>query len=252
MSVASGTDSRYEGRSAAELEALFDLPQVVVFETVPSTQDVAHALAAGGAPAGTLVLANAQTAGRGRGAKPWQSNAAAGIWLTLLERPQAGPAVGVLSLRLAVRLAPALERWAPGTVTVKWPNDLQVGGRKLAGVLTEARWRGGRLDWVAIGVGVNVRPPEGLDAAALRDVRDRVEVLGEIVPAMRGAAAATGLLSAAELKGYAERDAVRGRRCREPVPGVAAGITPDGALIIRGADGDRLLRAGSLVLEEES
>lgn len=243
---------RYEGRTAAELRALLDLPMVAVYDEVPSTQDVAHALGESGAPSGTLVLADAQTAGRGRGSKAWQSEAGAGIWLTLLERPHDSAAVGVLSLRLALRLAPVLERWTPSPVRIKWPNDLLVDGRKLAGVLAEARWRGARLDWVAIGVGINLIAPPAMNATALVGVHDRVVVLGEMVPAMRAAAASHGLLSPGELERYAERDVARGRPCREPLAGTAGGVTPDGALIIHAPDGAHAVRSGSLVLEEHS
>ena len=243
---------RYDGRSATELRALLDLPRVELHEELPSTQDLAHTLGETGAPAGTLVLANAQTAGRGRGVRRWQSEAGAGIWLTLLERPRDAQAVGVLSLRLALRLAPVLDRWATEAVRVKWPNDLIVDGRKLAGVLTEARWRGDRLEWVAIGVGINVLAPAGLAAAALAGMADRVEVLGELIPALRAAAAAESVLTERELERFAQRDAVRGRRCREPEAGMAAGITADGALIIRTDHGERVVRSGSLVLEEQS
>lgn len=247
---AAGTDARYEGRTAVELQALLDLPQVVVYDEVPSTQDVAHALGESGAPAGTLVLADAQSAGRGRGSRTWQSRAGAGIWLTMLERPHDPAAAGVLSLRLALRMAPVLERWTAAPIRIKWPNDLLVGERKLAGVLTEARWRGPRMDWVAIGVGINVVAPERLDAASLVGVTDRCAVLGELVPALRAAASGRGLLTQAELDQYAERDAVSGRRCREPMAGTAGGITPDGALIIQAGGGEHAVRSGSLVLEE--
>jgi BirA family biotin operon repressor/biotin-[acetyl-CoA-carboxylase] ligase len=145
-----------------------------------------------------------------------------------------------------------LERWTSAPIRIKWPNDLLVGDRKLAGVLTEARWRGARLEWVAIGVGINLVVPEGLDATSLADVTDRVVVLGELVPAIRAAAASRGVLSSLELERYAERDAVRGRRCREPVHGTAGGITSDGALIIQVGDGEHAVRSGSLVLEEHS
>ena len=251
MSAGRPTVPRYDGRTASQLASLLDLPAVELFERVTSTQDVAHELGARGAPAGSLVLANAQTAGRGRGTREWRSAPGAGIWMTLLERPGDGAAVGVLSLRLALRVAPVLEPWTQAPVEVKWPNDLLVRDRKLAGVLVEARWRGARPDWVAIGIGVNVHPPEGLDAAALHDVRDRVAVLEVLVPAIRATCTATGPLNADELARYAERDAVRGRRCAAPESGIAAGITPDGALIIRGAEGERLVRSGSLVLEEQ-
>ena len=246
------TDARYEGRTADELRALLDLPRVVVHDAVPSTQDVAHTLGEAGAPGGTLVLADAQSAGRGRGRTVWQSAAGAGIWLTLLERPTDGAAVGVLSLRLALRLAPVLERWTALPVRIKWPNDLLAGERKLGGVLTEARWRGDRLEWVAIGIGINVVPPAGIPGAALAGVTDRVDVLGELLPAIRAAAASRGPLTSAELARFAERDAARGRRCREPLRGVARGITPEGALIIQTGDGEHAVRSGSLVMEEHS
>ncbi len=242
----------YEGHLAPQLARLLDLPRVHLFESIGSTQDVAHELAEAGAPAGTLVLSDSQTAGRGRGTRIWRSEPGAGIWLTIIERPQDAAAAGVLSLRLALAIAPVLERWTPAPVRIKWPNDLLVGGRKLAGVLTEARWRGPRLDWVAIGVGINVRVPDGLDAAALAGVVARVTVLGELIPAMRAAAARAGLLSGRELESYAERDAVRGLRCAEPVAGVAGGVTADGALIIHDSGGEHAVRSGSLVLEAHS
>ncbi|HUF29289.1 MAG TPA: biotin--[acetyl-CoA-carboxylase] ligase [Gemmatimonadaceae bacterium] len=242
--------ARYEGRSAAELRAILDLPRVEVYDELPSTQDAAHALGEGGAPAGTLVVADGQSAARGRGRRSWQSGTGAGIWMTLLERPRDPLALGVLSLRMALRMAPVLDRWTSAPVHVKWPNDLLVGGRKLAGLLTEARWRGDRLEWVAIGVGINTRLPEGLDAAALDHGADRVAVLAELLPVMRAAAATPGTLSKAELARFTDRDATAGRRCREPVRGVAAGITADGALIIQNDDGAQTVRIGSLVLEE--
>jgi BirA family biotin operon repressor/biotin-[acetyl-CoA-carboxylase] ligase len=241
---------RYDGRSAAELRAILDLPRVVIHDELPSTQDAAHALGDAGAPAGTLVLANAQSAGRGRGGRSWVSEGGSGIWMTLLERPRDPAAVGVLSLRLALRMAPVLDRWTAAPVQVKWPNDLQVQGRKLAGLLTEARWRGGRLEWVAIGVGINTRLPEGFIAASLEAGADRVSVLAELMPVMRAAAAAAGTLSTEELVRFADRDAALGRRCLEPARGIAAGITADGALIIRNEGGAQTVVLGSLVLEE--
>lgn len=244
--------TKYDGRSGDELARLLDLPRVEVYGTTASTQDVAHQLAEVGTPAGTLVIADEQTAGRGRGANAWQSASGAGIWLTLIERPHDSAVAGVLSLRLALAIAPVLERWTSAPVRIKWPNDLLVGERKLAGLLTEARWRGVRLDWVAIGVGINTAVPPDLEAAALEGVSDRVIVLGELIPAIRAAASRTGLLSPAELEAYEERDAARGRRCAGPLAGVVRGVTPDGALIIQTSDGEQAVRSGSLLLEAHS
>src|SRR6185436_16510341 len=102
---------------------------------------------ADGAPAGTVVLADAQRGGRGRGGRRWASPPGVGVWLTLVERPADHAALEVLSLRLGLHAAAAVERFAArgggGPVRLKWPNDLYVGEGKLAGVLVEVRWRDG-------------------------------------------------------------------------------------------------------------
>ena len=123
---------------------------------------------------------------------------------------------------------------------------------KLAGILVEARWRESRLEWVAIGLGVNLQAPLGVEGAALRNGARRVEVLSELVPAIRSAAAAEGLLSPRELADFGARDLARGRRCREPAVGTVAGIDSHGALIVTTAAGTTACRSGSLVLEEEA
>jgi BirA family biotin operon repressor/biotin-[acetyl-CoA-carboxylase] ligase len=230
------------------------LPHVITFDSISSTLDVAHALAEEGAPAGTLVIADAQTAGRGRLGRSWRSEAGAGIWLTLIERPSDPSALDVLSLRVGLALAPALESFAAETVRLKWPNDLYVNGRKLGGILVEARWREGSPEWVAIGVGVNVRAPESEPRAiGLRDGTRRVAVLDAIVPALRVAASREGPLTAEELREFAERDFAAGRSCAEPVVGTVRGIDATGALLVDPAGGGAplVVRAGSLVLTEE-
>lgn len=247
-----GAHDTYDGRAGAALVQLLDLPRVEVFDSVTSTLDVAHALATSGAPSGTLVLAEHQTAGRGRGGRTWTSGAGDGIWLTIVERPRDAAALEVLSLRVGLRVARALDRWTASPVRLKWPNDLYVGAAKLAGILVEARWREEKLDWAAIGLGVNILPPVGLAGAALTPNTSRVHVLSEIVPAIRSAASATGPLSERELEEFATRDLARGRRSREPVVGTVAGIDAHGSLLVTTAEGTVPCRSGSLVLEEES
>lgn len=256
--------SSYDGCTAGELARRMDVPRVVVFDIVASTLDVAHALAADGAPAGTLVIADAQSAGRGRQGRAWQSERRAGVWLTLVERPRGGAdaasAIEVLSLRVGLALAPALEPFSDEAIRLKWPNDVYAGDRKLAGVLTEARWRDGAPEWIAIGVGINVRAPAGggLDARAtgLRDGAVRVDVLAACVAAVRSAAACRGPLTDAERSSFAARDLAAGRDCVEPVAGCVRGIDDSGALLVDVASPDgqvRLVavRSGSLVLTEE-
>jgi BirA family biotin operon repressor/biotin-[acetyl-CoA-carboxylase] ligase len=236
---------------ASELAVRLGLPRVEWLEEVGSTLDVAHALANEGAPPGTLILADAQTAGRGRMGRPWISEAGAGLWLTLIERPCDASALDVLSLRIGLALAPVLDAWTEQPVLLKWPNDLYVRARKLGGILIEARWRQGTPDWVAIGVGINVRVPVGEPlAAGLRDGVDRLLVLDAVIPAIRGAAPKTGLLDGAEVAAFAQRDLARGRDCTAPMSGRVAGIDASGSVLIDIGSHTVAVRAGSLVLTE--
>jgi BirA family biotin operon repressor/biotin-[acetyl-CoA-carboxylase] ligase len=223
---------------------------VELLETTTSTLDVAHRLAADAAPAGTLVIANEQTAGRGRGGKSWQSSPGAGLWLTLIERPADTSGLGVLSLRIGLAAAEALDRFAPEPIRLKWPNDLYIDRSKLAGILVEARWREQSIEWIAIGLGVNVRPPEKITGAAWLDPgTSRIDVLAELVPGLRTAALATGPLNEDELEEFNARDLARGRVCTEPAMGHVAGINADGELLVTLADSVVAFRSGSLVLE---
>lgn len=230
---------------------MLELPRVELLESTTSTLDVAHRLAARGAPAGTLVIANEQTAGRGRGGKSWQSSPGAGLWLTLIERPSDTSGLGVLSLRVGLAAAEALDRFAPEPIRLKWPNDLYIDQGKLGGILVEARWREQAVEWVAIGLGVNVQAPKDVETAAgLEPGTDRLDVLGELVPAVLAAARATGPLQADEMEKFDARDLARGRRCVEPAVGRVAGITPTGELLVALADSVAPFRSGSLVLED--
>ena len=223
------------------------LPRVVAERRVASTMDLAHALAAEGAPAGTLVLAEEQTSGRGCSGRSWTSRPRTGIWLTAIERLRASDGLDVLSLRLGLHLAPVLERWTVGPVRLKWPNDLFVGPRKLAGVLVESRWRGARPDWVAIGLGVNLTPPPDVTEAIGLPEADAVQVLAEMVPAIRAAAFASGPLRADELAAFARRDLAVGHRVSQPGRGLVRGISPTGELLLETSAGIEPHRAGSLV-----
>jgi BirA family biotin operon repressor/biotin-[acetyl-CoA-carboxylase] ligase len=243
---------RWEGLDARTLADRLGLPTVAPFDAVSSTMDIAHDLAARGAASGTLVLADAQIAGRGRQGRTWRSAPGAGIWLTLVERPKDAAALDVLSVRVGLSLAPALEALADAPVRLKWPNDLYAGARKLGGILIEARWRGERLDWAAIGVGINVRPPaDEPGASALRPGVSRLDVLCAIVPRLRAAAASRGGLTPGERQAFEARDLAIGRRCVEPVPGRVAGIDERGALLVETTAGLVHARAGSLVFQEE-
>jgi BirA family biotin operon repressor/biotin-[acetyl-CoA-carboxylase] ligase len=242
----------FDGATEESLQHLLELPRVELLESTPSTMDVAHRLAADGAPAGTLVIANQQTAGRGRGGKSWQSSPGSGLWLTLVERPRDASGLGVLSLRVGLAAAEALDRFAAEPIRVKWPNDLYIDRSKLAGILVEARWREQAVEWVAIGMGINVKQPEGVEmAAALEPGTERVDVLQELIPAVRTAAQKPGPLDDGEVEEFNARDLARGKACLEPALGRVAGITATGELLVALADSIAPFRSGSLVLEPE-
>lgn len=251
-----GGGAASEAPDAAELASrafavASGVAQVLVRAEVTSTMDEAHALGRAGAPSGTVVVADRQVSGRGRGGRHWQSERGAGVWVTVLERPATPDGLGVLSVRLGLRLAAALEPLTEGPVRVKWPNDLHAAAGKLGGILVEARWRGEALDWVAVGLGVNLRAPSdvGVPASAVRPGASRSAVLHAVLPVMRGACAGAPQLTASECAEWSARDLLAGRRIAAPHPGWVAGITPSGALRVREATGGEVaVTQGSVVV----
>jgi BirA family biotin operon repressor/biotin-[acetyl-CoA-carboxylase] ligase len=154
-------------------------------------------------------------------------------------------------------MADALERRCPGIhIGLKWPNDLQLGQRKLGGVLCEARWHGGEPAWVAVGLGLNVQNPVPDDleatAIALASVVRRIgptELEGDAITAIVEAGDRSGALTPRELAAYAVRDSLLGRQLLAPVAGVARGVGADGALLVEaGASGIRAIRSGKVQL----
>ena len=159
------------------LGALAD--RVLYFETIGSTNDVAAARAADGGYEGTVVIADAQTSGRGRRGRTWFSPPFAGLYVSVILTParaRVAPerAVSLLTLAAGVALAEAVERVTGLAPRIKWPNDLLVARRKLAGILAEgvAHQAASGLRAVVLGYGINV------GAAALpRELADRVTAL---------------------------------------------------------------------------
>lgn len=239
-------------RDALALAQQVGAPLVVLFDTVGSTMDEAHKLAQSGAASGAIVVAERQLSGRGRLGRRWISDPGSGLWTTSIHRDIEPGAIDVLTIRIGLRLAPALDRFADGRVMLKWPNDLLVSRRKLAGILVEARWREATLEWVAVGVGVNLVPPAnqpraiGLRAGVLRN-----EILRVVATEVRDACAATGELTPEELRAYASRDVAADADLREPAVGRARGITATGTLVVDTASGRELFRRGSLVFASE-
>jgi BirA family biotin operon repressor/biotin-[acetyl-CoA-carboxylase] ligase len=241
----------WDGFDAMALAERFGLAHVELHAEVDSTLDVAHELAERGAVPGTLVVSDAQRAGRGRLGRSWSSEPGRGVWCTIVERPVDPTILDTLSLRIGLQLAESLDAVAGERVRVKWPNDLVLREGKLAGILVEARWSGALLAWACVGVGVNVLAPPGVEGAAgLPAGARRVDVLRAIVAAVRFAAAHSGNLTRDELERFAQRDALRGRRVTSPSAGTVAGIDATGALVIHTERGSELHRAGTIRLAE--
>lgn len=212
-----------------------------------STNDDAKAGARAGAPHGSLWAADAQTAGRGRQGRRWESPAGENLLFSVLLRVPCAPArVPPLSLvvGLAVRDAVARALGDDDAVKVKWPNDVLVRGRKIAGILVESSVAGARIESLIVGIGINVKtrafPPELASIAtsvALEGARapDRAELLVDVLAGLdrdleRAAHTGLGVVHAR----LVAHDALLGRPLRE---GVAEGIDADGRLLVRHPDG---------------
>jgi BirA family biotin operon repressor/biotin-[acetyl-CoA-carboxylase] ligase len=250
--VTRGTlSTRWDGHTAETLARSCGVPRFELLGETDSTQDTAHALAEAGAVAGTTVVADAQRAGRGRLGRSWSSEPGLGVWCTIIERPNAA-ALDVLSLRVGLSVAEALDAFAGRRVGLKWPNDLVLASGKLGGILVEARWSGASLGWVAIGVGINVVAPHSLaGAAGLDHHAKRKDVLVAVVRAVRAAASAIGRFTDDELARYRQRDTLAGHRIVAPIDGVVTGLSATGELLIETATGVEHVRAGTIQLKTE-
>jgi BirA family biotin operon repressor/biotin-[acetyl-CoA-carboxylase] ligase len=135
------------------------------FETIPSTSDLAKELGGRGAPEGTLVVAEGQSAGRGRLGRHWESPPGVGLYVSLVLRPSLPPMeLPQITLTAAVAGVRALQRSARVTPRIKWPNDLLLDGKKVGGILTEMETESDQIRYLVLGWGLNVNnstlPPE--------------------------------------------------------------------------------------------
>jgi BirA family transcriptional regulator, biotin operon repressor / biotin---[acetyl-CoA-carboxylase] ligase len=213
--------------------------------TTPSTNDRARALAEGGAPHGTLVTAAEQSAGRGRQGRTWSAPAGRALLCSLVLRD------GTFAL-LPLAAGLAVARVAGPEAAIKWPNDVLVDGRKVAGILAEGR---PPERWAVLGIGVNVAVrledlPAELHASAgtlgLRPA-DVEPTLARLLDALEEALA---LPPAALLAAYRARDALRGRSVAwAGGAGRAVDVDDEGRLVVALADGSRTaLAAGEVHL----
>jgi BirA family transcriptional regulator, biotin operon repressor / biotin---[acetyl-CoA-carboxylase] ligase len=252
--------------------------RLVHLAEVGSTNDVAAVLASGDTPEGTLVIADAQTAGRGRMGHSWYSPPGAGLYVSIVLRPprtwltRAPGLVNLMTLTAGVAVAEGLRTASGIDAAIKWPNDIVVGRgrssalvewRKIAGILAEGAATGGELQHVVLGYGVNLLrveyPPELAERATSieQEIGRRVERTTVLVETL--AVLSQGYAGLAE--GRAEDVIARWRALSpscEGAPvawtgaagravGVTAGIDSAGALLVRTGDGrTEAIRSGEV------
>lgn len=213
-----------------------------------STNELARRLAEAGAPDGLIVTADSQTAGRGRQGRAWATPAGGALAYSALLRDRISPLV---ALATAVACCEAVESLAPVETMIKWPNDIWIEGRKVAGILVEARPQDG---WAVIGIGLNLNvAPEDLPA----EVAGRATSIGHGVGRDQAIVALNEALSrwigrpaADVVEAFRRRDALAGRHIEwGDGAGTASGIDDEGNLLVRDErGGERALSAGEVHL----
>jgi BirA family biotin operon repressor/biotin-[acetyl-CoA-carboxylase] ligase len=223
-------------------------------DELPSTNDRARELADAGASHGEVVVAESQSAGRGRRGRNWASPPGRNLYLSVILRPNLPPQrAPEITLVASVAACDACRK-AGVEVGIKWPNDLLVGGRKVAGILTELSAEPDLVHWVVLGIGVNLNSGPGDFPAELRGQATSLSIeRGQPVPRALFAAALLSELEqwldrhAAEGFGpireaWRERSVTLGREVRVDaeggeISGVAEDIDASGALLVRGKSG---------------
>jgi BirA family biotin operon repressor/biotin-[acetyl-CoA-carboxylase] ligase len=237
------------------------------FTETSSTNDVAAALAERGAPEGTTVVAASQTAGRGRLGRTWYSPPNAGIYASIVLR--SAKAAPYLTLAGGVAVATGVRAATGLPVEIKWPNDVVTRGtsgpgrrRKLAGILAEASTSAEGVQYVVLGIGINLMtiayPPEIADRASSLEAElgravDGGAVLAEILAALAAELPALAAGDVGDLLGRWRALAPLASggivECEGPsgrVTGIAAGIADDGALLVKSVDGIERVVAGEV------
>jgi BirA family transcriptional regulator, biotin operon repressor / biotin---[acetyl-CoA-carboxylase] ligase len=234
-------------------------------ETLSSTNDLAKSLAEIQVPEGTVIVAEEQTAGRGRLGRPWVSPRG-GVWLSVILRPRLPLArIPMIGLAASTAAARAVRVITGLLARVKWPNDILINGGKVAGILAEAGPDG---EWVVVGIGINANiPPHALPEGAAHPAASLEGLLGH--PVDRGVLTKTLLRElersyeelrtggpTATLRRWREMADTLGRVVRVDMPetsleGVACDIDDSGALVVRLHNGTlQRVVAGEIAVKE--
>lgn len=231
--------------------------QMHYYDTVDSTQLVAHELVRSGAPDGTVVIAEHQSAGRGRMMREWESSEGKGIWMTVIIRPNVAPhQAPQFTLVTAVSIVQAMKACFNNfTPEIKWPNDILINGKKTTGILTEMVAEADRIQALLIGIGINVNQqpedfPDELQNIATSiaieegEPIERVHFVANVLDFLEHYSDhyvknGFGMIKALweESSGTIGKQ-VKATTLREVVEGEAISITESGVLEIRQANGE--------------
>ena len=261
MSGAPGALDRWEGRPVEEWVRRWGVPHVEAYDELPSTNDRLSVLAQAGAAHFTVVTADAQTEGRGRGGKHWESPAGMGLWISFLVRSDSEVPATLVPILVGLAVTRALDRLCPSLKPgIKWPNDIEVEGRKLGGILCEGSGPGA----IVVGVGLNLwqgiadftpalkERAASIEMAGCTDV-SRSRVAGELLSAARSLVDSPPTILDERLRQEVrDRDILMGRAVRTEVgvTGRAIGIAADGALLMEVEGRVEEIRAGGVVAVE--
>lgn len=257
-----------------EIRAILDTKvlgrEVHYYSEVESTNNLAKKLAAEGCQEGTVVVAEAQSAGRGRISRGWYSPHGKGIWMSVVLRPPFGPQEAPkCTLMAAVAINKAIRDFTGIKSGIKWPNDILYNGKKMVGILTEMSAEMDAINYVVIGMGINVNidaadfPPEiadiasSLSSAVGRKV-ERLPLLAAILKQLEvlyGEVTAHGferMFDEWRAQSVTLGQAVNVIAASHNFEGVAVNIDEDGALLVKTADGLKKVIAGDVSIRPKS
>lgn len=238
--------------------------RVFTFEKIDSTNNCARALANVGKEEGIVVIAEEQTAGKGRLGRSWEANRGENLTFSILLRPKVSPeAINLLPLSVGVAIAEAIERVTRLKVECKWPNDLLLNGKKVAGILMESSMRENTVDFVVVGVGLNVNQTQfspNLQARATslklesKQEIDRARLFKEILASLESNYYA-GLKT--EFKSVLSSWLRRAPMLNRPIvisqqgniiSGYVRGLSADGGLVLQTNGTEKTLYAGDVTI----
>lgn len=262
--------SDWTGFSSSELSTRIAGNEIRFFSSVGSTNDLLKEQARLGAHEGLVFVADEQVAGRGRRGRSWTAPSGSSLLVSMLLHPGWLPAndAFLITMLVAVAAAEAIESVTALTVDLKWPNDLQINGRKLGGILVETEMSEAQLRWVVIGCGINVNwsprsiPELAESATSLSHELGRPLGRGELLQALlmrlddryeslrQGARSA--LFDAWRSRLCTLGQSVRAETPNGPIFGVAHDVTLDGALILHDHQGQQhIVTAGEVSIRPE-